>query len=53
MDGTEIGNPKEKLTPAHACGSESNASPTTTKVKTTGFFTKIETRKMHPRIQKL
>ena len=51
MDGTEMGNPKEKLTPARACGSERNASPATAKARTTGFFTIIETRKVYPRIQ--
>jgi hypothetical protein len=46
-----MGNPKEKLTPALACGSERNASPATAKARTTGFFTIIETRKVYSRIQ--
>ena len=39
MDGIEMGNPKEKLTPARACGSERNASPAAAKARTRGFFT--------------
>jgi hypothetical protein len=51
MDGIGMGNPKAKLTPARAGGSERNASPAITKARTTSFFILKETRKIYPRIQ--
>jgi len=51
MDGIGIGNPKGKLTPARAGGSERNAGPAITKARTTSFFIIKETRKIYPRIQ--
>jgi hypothetical protein len=46
-----MGKPKAKLTPAHAFGSERNASPAVTIARTTSFFIIKETRKLYPRIQ--
>jgi hypothetical protein len=51
MDGIGMGNPKAKLTPARAGGSERNASPAITKARTTSFCIIKETRKTYLRIQ--
>jgi hypothetical protein len=36
-----MGNPKAKLTPARAVGSERNAKPATAKMRTTNFFIRM------------